>query len=119
MMPNFSKTWWTPVWRGLVVDPEAKHYRRLKSAVWLLLYLFIHAERQTGSVHIRLSTIAASMAVPSRTVQRWMATLREYGYVARRGDKGDRLYILKWKRMMRATTTAPVDAKYGAPGRQA
>jgi hypothetical protein len=34
-----QKQWWTPVWIGLSAHPDAKHYRRMKNAVWLYVHL--------------------------------------------------------------------------------
>jgi hypothetical protein len=28
-----EKQWWAPVWKGLVMDAQAKHYRRMKNAL--------------------------------------------------------------------------------------
>ena len=43
-----QKQWWAPVWKGLVMDMEAKHYRKMKNAVWLYLYLLLNANRRTA-----------------------------------------------------------------------
>lgn len=97
-MAAVAKTWWAPVWRGLVVDVDAKHYRRLKGAVWLLLFLILHADRQTGIVRWPPGTIARSMGLPRRTIQRWFRCLTEQGYVLKaRGVKGAQITIFRWK----------------------
>ena len=40
-----EKQWWAPVWKGLVMDSEAKHYRAMKNAVWLYVYCLLGANR--------------------------------------------------------------------------
>jgi hypothetical protein len=79
-----QKTWWAPVWRGLVVAPEAKHYRRMKNSVWLFLHLVLHADRRSGRLKRKCRTIAEEMGVPEKTIQRWMKTLKDYGYIETR-----------------------------------
>ena len=50
-MMDPEKNWWTPVWHGLVDDPEGKHLRRMKGAFGLFVYLLSHADRGTGRVY--------------------------------------------------------------------
>lgn len=69
------------MWRGLVVDSEGKHYRRLKNAVWLFLHLVLHADRRSGRLKRKCKTIAEEMGVPEKTIQRWMKTLKDAGYI--------------------------------------
>jgi hypothetical protein len=76
-----QKSWWSPIWRGLIVDPEAKHYRQIRSALWLFLYLILHADRKTGELHRRYDTISRDLGIPKRTVRRWLALLDQAGYV--------------------------------------
>src|SRR2546426_496089 len=78
---NNNKTWWAPVWRGLVVDPEGKHCRRMKNAVWLYLYLILHADRKSGKLKRKLKTTAADMGMSQKTIQRWLKILRENNYI--------------------------------------
>jgi hypothetical protein len=40
-----QKQWWASVWKGLVMDAQAKHYRKMKHAVWLYLYLLVSGSR--------------------------------------------------------------------------
>ena len=51
------------MWKGLVVDAEAKHYRKMKNAVWLYLYLLLNANRGTGVLMRKTKTISADMGV--------------------------------------------------------
>jgi hypothetical protein len=102
------KSWWGAVWRGLVVDDKGTHYR-MDGAIWLFLYLIIHADRRTGRLMRRYETIAADMSRPSRTIRKWMLTLRRYGYVeVARTGRSLVIHIQKWRAVSGgATTTRP------------
>ncbi|MDQ3802267.1 MAG: helix-turn-helix domain-containing protein [Acidobacteriota bacterium] len=98
MQQQVEPAWWGPVWRGLVADREARHYRRMRCAFWLFAYLIIHADRQTGSLTRRYRTIAADMGIPERTVRRWLFVLRRHGYViARQTGRSLVIHISKWR----------------------
>src|SRR5438105_12946195 len=73
--------WWGRVWRGLFVDPAGKHYRAMGRALWLYGYLIVHADRRTGTLYRRVATVARDMQVSERTVQAWMALLRQHSYI--------------------------------------
>lgn len=75
------KQWWAPVWKGLVMDSEGKHYRTMKSAVWLYLYLLLNANRKTGFLLRKINTVSKDMGVPRDMVLRWLKVLRRGGYV--------------------------------------
>lgn len=53
------KQWWAPVWTGLVMDAEGKHYQRMKNALWLYLYFLLTANRKTGWLVRKTGTICA------------------------------------------------------------
>lgn len=90
--------WWTPLWRGLPVEPTAKHYKAMGSALWLYIYLLVFANRSTGALFRRNSTIAKDMGLSSRTVSRWLHTLKTGGYIeARRTGHSLQILITKWK----------------------
>jgi hypothetical protein len=93
-----NTNWWAPVWRGLVVDPEAKHYRRMKNALWLFLYLVLHADRRTGKLSRKYRTIASEMGISPGTVRKWLRTLRQHGYVRAQGNgRCLRIEVNLWK----------------------
>ena len=95
-----SKTnWWTPLWRGLVIDETAKHYRAMGgNSVWLYLYLLVFANRQTGALFRRISTIAKDMGLNPRTISRWMHTLKTNGYIETcQTGRSLQISITKWK----------------------
>lgn len=78
---NIQKSWWAAVWRGLVADPEAKHYCSIRSALWLYLYLIVHANRKTGELNRRYETIAQETGISKRTIRYWLSVLQRAGYV--------------------------------------
>ncbi len=101
-MADPKNTWWLPVWRGLIVDPDGKHYRRLKGALWLLLYFFFYADWGTGVVRYSPLRIAQRTGFPRRTIERWMQQLKAAGYVsAVDGGKSVQFSISKWKTLAR------------------
>lgn len=104
---EIRKTWWGPVWRGLVVDPQARHRQKMRGALWLYLYLLIHADRTTGKLTRRYYTIAEDMGVPPRTVRQWMTTLRQQDYISSRPTgRALVIHIQKWKPITAASRGA-------------
>jgi hypothetical protein len=94
------ESWWAPVWRGLVVEPTAKHYRSMHTAIWLYLYFVVHADRKTGTLFRRIDTIAQEMGVKSSTIRRWFAVLVRRGYVTRKSTgRSVHITIQRWKRL--------------------
>lgn len=90
--------WWAPVWRGLVMDCAAAHFRKMGSAVWLFLYFLINANRASGVLMRRVKTISLDMGLPRSTTFRWLKTLREGGYIET-DNSGHSLtvQICKWR----------------------
>lgn len=98
LLPRGLQRWWGPVWRGLTVEPTAKHYRSMGKAVWLYLYLIVHANRKTGILFRLVSVIAADMGLPVRTVGHWLAKLRKGEYIQTVSNgRGLIIAVLKWK----------------------
>jgi hypothetical protein len=103
-MNNERKDWWAPVWTGLVMDPECTHYTRMKSALWLYIYLLLNADRKTGSLKRKLRTISLDTGIKERTVKQWLSILKKNGYVeARSTGRCVYLVINKWKNTRKAT----------------
>jgi hypothetical protein len=95
-----ARSWWAPIWRGLVVEGTAKHYRAMRSAIWLYFYLIVHADRRTGTLYRRIDTIAHDMGVNRATVRRWMSQLASRGYVSRASTgRALQITIERWKRL--------------------
>lgn len=93
-----ERPWWGQVHRGLVVDSKAKHYRRMRGAVWLFLYLIIHANRADGTLRRKHNTVATDMGLPLSTVRRWIMTLRRHGYVSvTHTGRSQVIHIRRWK----------------------
>lgn len=100
--------WWGFVWRGLVVSNTAQHYHAMGRSVWLYLYFIIHANRKTGSLYRRVNTIAYDIGMSKRTIQMWLKTLRENGYiVTERTGRSLIIHITKWRPINR-----PTDRRY-------
>lgn len=94
--------WWGPVWRGLFVDPTGKHYRAMGRALWLYGYLVVHADRKTGTLFRRVSTVSCDMRVSERTVQAWLSLLRRHGYIkTRTTGRALAIGIEKWRPIMK------------------
>jgi hypothetical protein len=90
--------WWTPVWRGLVADPESKHRKAMGSSVWMYLYLLTYANRNTGVARRRLAQIREDTGYPVRTIQRHLKRLVERQYISlSRSDRYLHIQIKKWK----------------------
>ena|ERR1044072_2034834 len=93
-----AKSWWAALWRGLVVDRSAKHYKAMRSAIWLYMYLVLHADRSTGILTRKIATMAKDMQVNPRTVQYWLSRLRKTKYVTvRNSGRALEIHIQKWK----------------------
>lgn len=93
-----KEKWWAAVWNGLPVEPTAKHYRAMRNAVWLYLYLLVYANRSSGTLFRRNSTVARDMGLSSRTISRWLNILKRGDYVeVRRTGRALTISITKWK----------------------
>jgi DNA-binding transcriptional ArsR family regulator len=100
-LPHHSKShafWWGYVWRGLVVSKNAQHYKAMGKALWLYLYFIIHADRKKGTLFRITRTIAEDTGIPARTIQLWLKTLRENGYIqTERTGRSLQIKITKWR----------------------
>jgi len=97
-MSESPKTWWAPIWRGLIVDPNGKHVRALKAALALFLYIILHADRATGVVTRKEAVIARDMGLSLWTVRAWRRRLEKLGYLdARRTGRGTVMTIRRWR----------------------
>ena len=96
--PDSAPNWWTPLWKGLLVEPSAKHYEAMGSAVWLYLYLLVYANRLSGMLFRRTATIAKDMGLSCRTISRWLKILKVGQYIeTRRTGHALQISITKWK----------------------
>jgi hypothetical protein len=97
--PIKPKSWWAPLWRGLIDDPQGKHCKQMDGAIWLYLHLLLHANRKTGKTIRRYQAISQEIGCPQATIRRWLRILNKYHYVAmQRHSSGAMLIeIQKWK----------------------
>lgn len=92
------KQWWTPVWTGLVMDPDGRHYCRIRNALWLFLYLLLNANRKTGFLVRKVHTISKDTGINQKTILRWLIVLRKQGYIATKSNgRCLQIQIKKWK----------------------
>jgi len=90
--------WWAPLWKGLVIDPKGRHYNAMGSAVWLLIYFILSADRKTGTLKRKIETISKGMGASLRTVRRWLITLQRGGYIeANSNGRCLVIAISRWK----------------------
>lgn len=95
-----QKNWWAPVRSGLVMDREAKHYRKMRNALWLFLYLLLNADRASGAMVRKIKTICADMGQERDTVVRWLRTLRRTGYIETASTgRCLSIQIQKWRKL--------------------
>lgn len=95
---NIARDWWAPVWKGLVLDTEGKHYRRMGSAIWLFVYLVLFANPQTGSLRRKSSTVSRHTGIKVRTVRSWLRVLKQKSYIRTSyGGRSLLISIQKWK----------------------
>ncbi|TKJ32896.1 MAG: hypothetical protein CEE38_21995 [Planctomycetes bacterium B3_Pla] len=93
-----QKQWWAPVRTGLVMDLDAKHYQKMRNAVWLFLYLLLNANRRNGSLVRKLQTISSDMGITRDTALRWLSVLRKQGYIVTQNTgRCLHIQITKWK----------------------
>lgn len=79
---KLNNNWWSPLRRGLVFEPTARHYNQMRQAVWLYLYCLVNADARQGTLFRRLSTISKDTGIPVRTVRRWLNILKRHNYVS-------------------------------------
>ncbi len=92
------RDWWAPIWQGLVLDKEGRHYKKMGSAIWLFAYFVLCADRQTGSLLRKTDTISRQMCVKTRTIRAWLHVLRQNNYIETANSGRSLLIRLqKWK----------------------
>jgi len=103
-----QKQWWAPVWTGLVMDAEAKHYRKMKNAIWLFLYLLLNANRRNGVLMRKVRTISKDMGITRDTTLRWLKILRIEGYIVTLNTgRYLSIQIKNWKGLSRPSKIQP------------
>lgn len=93
-----NNNWWSPLRRGLVFEPNARHYNQMKQAVWLYLYLLVNADAKQGTLFRKLSTISRDTGIPTRTVRRWLGILKRHQYIkAEYNGSFWQIAVTKWR----------------------
>lgn len=93
-----NNEWWSPLRRGLVFEPNARHYSQMKQAVWLYLYFLVNANARKGTLFRKLSTISKDTGIPSRTIRRWLGILKRHQYIeAEYNGSFWQIAITKWR----------------------
>lgn len=101
--PNAFPDWWIHLWSGLVRDPTSKHYRLIRRAIWLYLYLLIVANRRNGTLFRRVGTIEAETGFNIRSIHRWLRELRSNGYITSSSSgRSLTITITKWRPLSRS-----------------
>lgn len=76
-----NKSWWRPLWSGLIIHPTAKHLDRMGNSVWLYLYFLLKATQPTGTLATSYKTISKEMGVSRETIRKWLRVLKKNNYV--------------------------------------
>ena len=99
--------WWGYIWRGLLVEETGKHHKAMNRAIWLYLYLIIHADRKTGTLFRKTETIAKDMGISLRIIQKWLQRLRNTGYITSQSTgRSLNITITKWRPIKTRTTAS-------------
>ena len=110
MTGNLSnqKEQWAPIWIGLVADKKAKHYQRMKNAIWLFLYLVINADRRGRVLDRKIGTIGSEMGIKRDTIIRWLNILRKHGYIRTRNTgRALIIQIISWENLLSGSGKCP------------
>lgn len=84
-MTDKQMEWRIALLRRLIIHPKGAHRRRIRMAIWLYLYLLVHAD-DNRYLRRQISTICSDMKAPQSTVIRWFTILRNGGYITTRND---------------------------------
>jgi hypothetical protein len=91
-----------------VLDKEGTHYRKMRSALWLFLYLLLSANRKSGLLYKKIKTISSDTGWSRNLILRWLKILRRSGYIATRNTGRCLLIqIRKWKALPGVTNQTP------------
>lgn len=93
-----NNNWWSPLRRGLVFEPNARHYNQMKQAVWLYLYCLVNADAQRGTLFRKISTVSKDTGIPTRTIRRWLGILTKHQYIeAEYNGSFWQIAVTKWR----------------------
>jgi len=92
-----------PVLQEIVANTQGKHYRRLKNALWIYLYLIIFANPKNGKLTTGISIIAKATGFQEETIRSWLGVLKKWQYISI--EKQGKNFIFKvnrWKKLFKA-----------------
>jgi len=96
--PRKPPSWWSPVWRGLVADPESRHRKAMGPAIWTYLYLLMYSNRKNGVVRRTQLSMHQDTGYSLRAIQAHLNRLRKSGYISiQRTGRYVTISILRWK----------------------
>ena len=96
--PNSQQNLFAPVLRGLVVDENARHFRRMKNAIWLFLYLIVNVNKRTGKLDSKIAIISAETGIKEEILRNWLGHLKKHNYVSTQRQKDSLIItISKWR----------------------
>ena len=96
--PNSQQNIFAPVLRGLVVDDNARHFKRMKNAIWLFLYLIVSVNKRTGKLDSQIATISAETGIKEEIIRNWLGHLKKHNYVSTQKQKDNLIItISKWR----------------------
>lgn len=114
-MEKRNKNYWRPLWNGLVMDSEGKHFRRMRSSVWLFLYLVLKANAETGFLTKNYRAISKETGIKAKTIRNWMANLKSKGYIStKKQNRGLLIYVKKWKTFKHQSAAPDETAQKGS-----
>ena len=95
---NNNNGWWARIREGLVRDPDAPHYKKMGSAIWVYLNLHMGADLETGQLLRTYQTISDETGIPESTVRKMMKKLVAGKYIqTTRMARGLHIQVLKWE----------------------
>lgn len=74
-----KKSWWIPVWKGLVSN--GKHRKNMGNSIWLYLYLLFSVNRKKGTITKKQKVMAEEMNLSLRTIQNYLLRLKRNNYI--------------------------------------
>ena len=100
LSPMTTQRKWGIVLNGLVADPQAKHFHRMNSSVWLFLYLLTTVNQKTGRLTRSIEDIAMDMGLKTNTIDTWLGILKSKDYIESVKNNGQTIIqILKWRKV--------------------
>lgn len=93
-----TKSWWFPIWKGLIIDANAKHRKKMGTSIWFYLYLLFSTNRRNGTVSKKQKDIAKDLGLTVRTIQKQLLRLRKNNYITvEKQVKTPKITITKYK----------------------